>query len=54
MAFMLQVRYFIADVCMLIAYASEPQRRVRDFCFSLSDLSELKQALNFPSRAGHL
>ena len=24
------------------AYASEPQLRVRDFCWSLSDLSELK------------
>ena len=27
--------------------------RVWDFCFSLSDLSELKQALNFPSLACH-
>ena len=35
-------------------YASEPQRRVRDFCVSLSDLSELRQALNFPSQAGNL
>ena len=35
-------------------YASEPQRRVRDFCVSLLDLSELRQALNFPSRAGNL
>ena len=34
--------------------ASEPQRRVRDFCFSLSDTSELRRALNFPSRASHL
>ena len=35
-------------------YASEPQLRVWDFCMSLSDLSELRQALNFPSRACHL
>ena len=35
-------------------YASEPQRRVRDFCASLSDLSELRRSLNFPSRAGNL
>ena len=37
-----------------VTYAGEPQRRVRDFCFSLSDLSELRQALNFPSRAALL
>ena len=37
-----------------LTYASEPQRRVRDFCVSLLDLSELRQALNFPSRAGKL
>ena len=35
-------------------YASEPQRRVWDVCVSLSDLSELRRALNFPSRAGNL
>ena len=35
-------------------YASKPQRRVRDFCVSLSDLSELGRALNFPSRVGNL
>ena len=35
-------------------YASEPQRCVRDFCVSLSDLSEVRLALNFPSRAGNL
>ena len=35
-------------------YASEPQRRVRDFCSSLSELSELWRALNFPSRASRL
>ena len=35
-------------------YASEPQLRVRDFCVSLSDLSELRRALNFPSRACNL
>ena len=35
-------------------YASEPQRRVRDFCVSLSDLSELRRALNFLSQAGNL
>ena len=34
-------------------YASEPQLRVRDFCVSLSDLPELRWALNFPSLAGH-
>ena len=42
-----------ASLCSC-TYASEPQRRVRDFCVSLSDLSELRQALNFPSRAGNL
>ena len=35
-------------------YASEPQRRVRDFCLSLSELSELRRALNFPCRADQL
>ena len=35
-------------------YASEPQQRVWDFCFSLLDLSELRRALNFLSQAGHL
>ena len=35
-------------------YASEPQQRVRDFCVSLTDLSELRRALNFPSLAGNL
>ena len=39
---------------MTSTYASEPQRRVRDLCVSLSDLSELRQALNFPSLAGNL
>ena len=38
----------------MCTYASKPQRRVRDFCWSLSDLSEFRRALNFPSRAGHL
>ena len=41
-------------IALLGTYASEPQRRVRDFCVSLSDLSELRRALNFPSRAGNL
>ena len=35
-------------------YASEPQRRARDFCSSLLELSELWRALNFPSRASRL
>ena len=44
-------------------YVSEPHLRVRnfcvtlsdllDFCFILSDLKELRQALNFPSVASH-
>ena len=42
----------LREICF--TYASEPQQRVWDFCFSLSDLSELRQALNFPSRARHL
>ena len=35
-------------------YASEPQWRVLDFCVFLSDLSELRRALNFPSLACNL
>ena len=35
------------------SHASVPERRVRDFCLSLSGLSELRRALNFLSRAGH-
>ena len=35
-------------------YASEPQRRVRNFCSSLSEQSELWRALNFPSRVSRL
>ena len=35
-------------------YASVPQRRVSDFRLSLSYLSELRRAVNFLSRAGHL
>ena len=41
-------------VLAVFTYASEPQRCVRDFCVSLSDLSEVRLALNFPSRAGNL
>ena len=29
------------------SYASEPQRRVWDFCYSLSDLSELRRTFEF-------
>ena len=38
----------------MLTYASEPQLCVWDFWVSLSDLLELRWALNFPSRAGHL
>ena len=37
------------------SYASdEHQRRVGGFCWSLSELLELRRALNSLSRAGHL
>ena len=52
---LLQKNCKIACIYLLGAtYASEPQRRVLDFCVSFSDLSELRRALNFPSRAGNL
>ena len=38
----------------VVSCANEPQLRVRDFCLSLSDLSELRRALNFPRRACQL
>ena len=43
-----------SNLKMLSTYASEPQRSVLDFCVSLSDLLELRRALNFPSQAGNL
>ena len=42
-----QVQFYLAPA------ACEPQLHVRDFCFSLSDLFQLKQALNFPSWASN-
>ena len=46
------VESIATEVCG--TYASEHQLRVWNFCVSLSDLSELRRALNFPSRAGNL
>ena len=37
-----------------ISYAIEPQLRIRDFCLSLSELSELRRALICPSQDGQL
>ena len=41
MIFLIQIRYYAQYIPSKGAYASEPQRRVRDFCPSLSDLSQL-------------
>ena len=45
--------YFIC-VNSHAAHASEPQRRVRDFCLSISDLSELRRDFICLSQAGRL
>ena len=53
----LQVTFFKYEMKFsmeLATYASKPQRRFRDFCSSISELSELWRALNFPSQARQL
>ena len=52
--FLLRITVRLVRILDTITYASEPQRRVWDFCISLPDLSEVRRALNFPSRAGNL